>query len=470
MEVLAVSERPVIMFINSGDATYLAMVERRGSAYFGSNTKGNAMSRSSLNGTFLHGFARALLILSLLCPLSYAAGDEPVEKLEANYRLPGVGFIRYSWEEIDGTPEVVKIFYSGSPEWIAEQEHPRTHWHEFSHLKTVKFHIADLSRDLMAYVATLDSVTEVIISESRFTDKDTLSPLKEMSWLEHFWIFHSEHDGLGDEVFEFLDGTPNLRSLEIWSYFPLVTDETLLRVSGLERLQVLDILECYEFSDEAVSQIGRLKNLESLRVEFTQSNVVALLKGLQGHEHLSQLRLDLSYCGDERRLDDADIAMIAGITSLESLTLVDADAGSLAPLGDLRNLTRLRLLMVTLQDDTGNFEWLANLPRLESLSLSVVGEHGDTDNFEWLAYLPKLEFLSLSFADEDTFSLSLRPLRGHERLQVLRVPNVVLDEEDIGVLESMPALRVLQVGNRRNSRWHRAAEQRLPDLEIRTSN
>lgn len=376
---------------------------------------------------------RFLLILPLAFSAAPAVGEGPVGEPGEWVTVPGNPFLDYQWRDDGAGPEVVAIRYAGKPEWLVEQEHPRSHWHELPSLEMISFDRTSVTREQMEYVAQLEAVEYLEFVECVY-EGNTFAPLERMRWLRSLEIDFFMHSQLAEpdaEFFEFLEGLVRLENLNLHRVGGVPIDEQTFRtITELEKLEGLS-LRLQEMDAETLGRIGKLSQLDFLYV-LGLDDPSPLLQGLRDHPRLTTLTFNA------RTLDDDDVASLASLKSLKYLSISGTSIASLAPFDRLTNLRELTLSVGKYEAGPDGFGWLGKAPQLEALR--VWGSAGE--------------------------QVPLEVLRGHEGIRELVVPNISLGEDAIDVLESMPSLEELRVDVQPTSSWYHAVKRRLPDLEI----
>jgi hypothetical protein len=392
----------------------------------------------------MHSFMCHLCVMvSLLAPLSVTAGQEANTELESHYAVPGGGTLAYFWHGRKVGAEIASIRYSGPPEWIVNQKDPRSHWHKIPTLKEVELHMTTtVTSEEMAYIASLKTVSSLRISETVFRGH-ALAPLERMTSLKSLSLDFGSHlsrlesrthdltpyEYPRGDFFKFLD---KLESLEALVLRPECDEQTYGRICGLKNLKWLTLGEISKISDNNAGAISNLSGLEYMSFQRLEDPTL-FLNGLRDHPSLRELWIDGT------TLDTMDVECIASIKKLKKLHARGGRIGSLSALGANTNLTMLRLYFEEVEASDG-CRFLASLQNLEELVLSGIG----------------------------TGRLSLESLRGHKKLKEIGI-DTVLRDEDIAILESMPELKVLAVGNAVNSEWYNTAKSRLPTVTIKAA-
>ena len=379
-----------------------------------------------------------VVVAVAVTPRSIAIGQEADVEVERYFKVPGGGTLSYSLQDGKAGPEVVSLLYSGPPEWVVNQQDPRSHWHKIPTLKAIDLHMATaVTPEEMAYIASLKQVSTLRVSETVFRGR-ALAPLERMTWLKsldldlgsHLYLleFKADHPEYprGD-FFKFLDKLTALEDLSLW---PECDEQTYVRICGLKNLKWLTLGEFGTIGDKNAAMIANLPRLEQVRLPSLE-DPTPFLKGLSNHRHLRELWFGAS------TLDTSDVELIASMKKLEILRLRGKRIGSLSSLSALTRLTTLHL----------HFD-----------------EVGASDGCRFLASLPNLEEVVLSGVGARDFSLT--HLRGHKHLQGLGI-NATLRDDDIAILESIPKLKLLGISNPVGSEWLDAARSRLPGVTIK---
>jgi hypothetical protein len=379
-----------------------------------------------------------VVVAIAVTPRSAAIGEEAEVEVERYIKVPGGGTLSYSLEDGKDGPQVVSLLYSGPPEWVVNQQDPRSHWHKIPTLKEVDLHMATtVSPEEMAYIASLKQVSALSVSETVFRGR-ALAPLERMTWLKslhldlgsHLYLleFKADHPEYprGD-FFKFLDKLSALEALSLW---PECDEQTYVRICGLKNLKWLTLGEFGTISDKNAAMIANLSRLEQVHLPSLE-DPTPFLKGLGYHRHLRDLSFGAS------TLDTSDVELMASMNKLETLRLRGKQIGSLSPMSALNRLTTLHLHFDEV-DAADGCRFLANLPNLEEVVLSGIG----------------------------TGDFALAHLRGHKNLQGLGI-NTPLGDDDIAILESMPKLKILGISNPVGSEWLEAARRRLSGVTIK---
>lgn len=240
----------------------------------------------------------------------------------------------------------------------------------------------------------------------------------------------------GNDVRLLVEGTPALRDLSPLAVLrPDDLDELAIFCWGSPQLQAEGTI---------FTHLSHLTGLKALSVEPTQVTPrgLSLLKGLRALRHLS-IRCPPSQASlpPTPQFDEACLAQLAKLSTLESLCLADADISDqgVGYLAELSNLSELELWSPRL-DGPG----LAQLQRLPSLrSLRLAGS-GLTENclppLAGLRALRKLNIGDLEITDAGVAHLSTLT-----RLEELSVVGGGLTARGISMLKPLQALKELEV-------------------------
>lgn len=360
--------------------------------------------------------------------------DEPYFEI-----VPGGTRLIYGWRDSKSGREVSCIDYAGPAEWLVSQKHPRSHWHKFPSLESIRIGGTDLTPEEVSYIASLKSVRDLDLSGDGLVFLGgTLAPLEKMTWLTALRLNFNSHLDLLErttstdkqyprgDFFRFLEKLQELESIDIW---PHCDESTFVRICGLKKLKHLMLGDIGEFSDQNAELLSHLSQLEFARFGVLKKPT-PFLRGLRAHPQLESLHFRANV------LSAADVELISSVTRIRELSVFGKQIGSLSAIQSLVNLQDLRLHFDEV-DKSNGCRFLADLPKLESLMLQGVAS---TD-------------------------FTLEHLRGHKNLKELGV-SAVLSKADIDVLASLPALKSLYVGNVHHSPWHLASKHRLPGVKI----
>jgi internalin A len=220
-------------------------------------------------------------------------------------------------------------------------------------------------------------------------------------------------------------------------------------------LSVFDNFENSAGIDDALMvQIGRLRGLQSLRLDSLVTNAgLAHLRNLSDLRVLTFVappgtRLGPANLGGLSRLQELtlifreceiDLAFLRGLTSLKSLMISGGRSNSHTDLAPLQALTHLEVLEIGIPTDSD----LALLDGLSSLkTLSFTGMEVTNAGLKHLGRLRDLKTLYIG-APRVTDLEALRPL---SRLETLCLIGVPISDAGLAPIESFRALKSLSLG------------------------
>lgn len=265
------------------------------------------------------------------------------------------------------------------------------------------------------YCQHIAGASATVYSDDQWTE-DVLNRLKELSDLR---LFYLEGDRLSPAATETLNAMRQLRILSVsqWDVSPWDADNPASQacLAAIARMGRLEELRLENVSGEALADLGNLRQLRALHLEFAQSedggeprNHTPLLACLPIFPRLETLTFDGPY------LCDDDLRRLTSQSGLESLRIaaeiIDADLAELCELDVLEELT----IAAPLQTD--DILALRGLKRLRALHIR------DTEG-DWL-WNP--EFFEADFDAERAETLSKAYRHALSALRRAR-PGIVID-------------------------------------------
>ncbi|MDR2345876.1 MAG: hypothetical protein LBE18_07390, partial [Planctomycetaceae bacterium] len=170
----------------------------------------------------------------------------------------------------------------------------------------------------------------------------------------------SNFRGLNDEIFSKIVGLSKLKSLTISN--SIITNASAAVIAkSFPSLRTLDLSRNAALTDDALSYIGKLKELESLIINYCTFSEF----GLMQIERLPKLRaLDIR---GNVNIGTSGLGIVAGITPLRSLKHASnvVDDSAIAELKAAKNLDTFDMYDFAITDAAG--EELKNFPKLSNL-------------------------------------------------------------------------------------------------------
>ncbi len=374
---------------------------------------------------------RLILALSVFVLLSEALGQQRSDERD-RFAVPGGGMLVTSTHN-DGATETTSVRYSGSSDWLVEQQHAKSRWRELTSLTIVEIRQTTVTRSMIEFLTSLKSVKDLEITECLY-NRDALGPLEKMAWLETLSLEFSSHESsdspekaeVDGEFFQFLNSLKSLKHLTVLGE---IDEQTFGRICSLKQMEWLS-LTC-RTSEASGVIVGRLPNLSSLQLAMVE-HPVSMLHGLRSHSRLRYLKFETV------ALDRRSFECMAKMESLESLVIYGYSADSISALNGMQKLRTL-YLNFNVYRDSGGFAFVQSMPSLEKLTLE--GMIRSDCSFDGLKGHPKLAYLHL------------------------RCP---MDAEDVAILKSLPNLRTVVVANSKDSAWFNAAKRQLPNVTVRS--
>jgi uncharacterized protein (TIGR02996 family) len=221
----------------------------------------------------------------------------------------------------------------------------------------------------LLHLATLPGLSTLAIGDSQDEGAglavEALGHLEAYPALRHFRLYGND---FGPEALDYIG---RLERLEILAFGHLsIRDEDLRRLAPLVHLKLLDIGRT-EITEASLVHLAHMEKLETLHLHEMRLGDVGLA-AIGRLKNLERLKVRDDF--NNRKLTDAGVAQIAGMTRLEALEFegTDLSDAALEHLAGLLSLERLKL--------DGNrrivgpgLVHLAALPHLKDLYLRVTG-------------------------------------------------------------------------------------------------
>jgi hypothetical protein len=354
--------------------------------------------------------------------------------------------------ESDANGDVRAIHYTGDSAWLLDRKDERANWQRHGKLSRITLTHNYVDRRMIEYITTLGGVVDLEISGAEvMIERNALEPLRKMRRMKRLHI-----DDNAERDFRSWEFVAHLEFLEtLVVYGPSVNNIDL----SLDSLRSLKHLSLSSINESTAKRLAVLRDLETVdcgRVDSitTVLEAVVSCKKIKGISAYS------------RHIAKSDLELLTKVPLLVNLNLSGKSVESLLPIANLGQLKYLSVNFAELPRPDQVVAW-DRLKRLEYLSLRS-REFPNSEKWEFLSSMPLLEELELT--SSITKQYSINALKGHAKLKVLRLGAFDLSDEDIDVLESLPSLELLEIGNDRNSSWYTKVRARLPKLHIRHSS
>jgi hypothetical protein len=259
--------------------------------------------------------------------------------------------------------------------------------------------------------------------------------------------FSTEGSKGGDQVIRHLAALPNLESITGISYLSAEGMKTLARFRNLKCLHVTlkDRRQGY-YGPTGLSHLAGLGSLEELSISSGDALSEADLGCLESLGRLKELRVW------SKHLTDRNLASIGKLKQLESLTVFSSVTRSV--LNQLNGLSRLHHLQVVARPRRNAAKTdpadelmldLSGLKKMKDMNLS--GLQLQDSDLAFLEHLPLLENLSIQPIQPDALTGAfLRHLRELPELNRLHVSGLSgCTGEDLAHLNGLPKLRSLRL-------------------------
>jgi len=277
----------------------------------------------------------------------------------------------------------------------------------------------------LATIAKIVSLRRLVLHSTKVTDAG-LPQLATLKRLDSLDISSTQTSGIGLAALQKL---PFFMHLAVAATH--VDAPGLTAIGKLTKLRSLSLVKCGKVSDESLSALANLTNLQEIWIGQTEVTGVGLTK-------LGKLPLSSIHAG-QSKFNDQGMAQLAKCLKLRSLAL-DSTQVTDAGLIHLKNLKSLRVI-------------------------SLAGNKINGSGLSHLGSLSKLEMLQL--ANTQTSDASLGTLRSVS-IQVLGLAGTPVSNQSVAALIQLKKLRLVEL---QGSQVDDAGKQKLktarPKLQIR---
>lgn len=365
----------------------------------------------------------------------------------------------------------------------------------FDHLEQLTVDGTRITDSALRILADLTGLKLLGISDLEVSD-ETVAQLKDLSELELLHLGHS--DRFTDAGLKHLTHFKKLTNLNIRNTG--VTDAGLGLLAELKQLTSLDLGET-EVSDVGLKELAQLTKLTSLqlhRTKVTAAGVAQLHKSLPDCRILYGTREkqiivassaldrraaewvlsvggtvqvlalpDLNLSGNARtiksgedlptepfrvitvdldnnkKIDDAGLANLAGLSRITSLNLRNTDVSD----AGVRHLEPLSSMQTLVLDNTPvSDEGIQHLKRMHKLEILYLhGTQITDEGVETLSQLPALQLLNVG--DTQVTGAGLAMLKQLKQLRGLILPGANVADADLSILETFTELKILNVAD-----------------------
>jgi len=309
-----------------------------------------------------------------------------------------------------------------------------------------------------------------------------LAELAKLPRLERL-CFVQSRSPLFDRHIKYLEGLTHLKGLTLWGTCDQLTDASLASIGKLKNLEGLHFIRTMpRFTPEGVAHLKGLKNLKKVDFAQTWFSTEGSKGGDQVIRHLAALPnlesiTGISYLSAEgmktlasfRNLKCLHVALkdrrqgyygptglshLAGLGSLEELSISSGDALSEADLACLEPLGRLKKLIVGSRHLTDRgLASISKLDQLESLSFSVLVGAGvskiSKSGLNQLSGLTNLRLLKVvtlaNAAKTDPADELMLDLSGLKKMKNMNLSGLSLQDSDLAFLKHLPLLENLMI-------------------------
>jgi len=304
-----------------------------------------------------------------------------------------------------------------------------------------------------------------------------LAELAKLPRLERL-CFVQSRSPLFDRHIKYLEGLTHLKGLTLWGTCDQLTDASLASIGKLKNLEGLHFIRTMpRFTPEGVAHLKGLKNLKKVDFAQTWFSTEGSKGGDQVIRHLAALPnlesiTGISYLSAEgmktlasfRNLKCLHVALkdrrqgyygptglshLAGLGSLEELSISSGDALSEADLACLEPLGRLKELHVWIKHLTDrNLASIGKLKQLESLTVFSSVTRSALNQLNGLSRLHHLQVVARprrNAAKTDPADELMLDLSGLKKMKDMNLSGLQLQDSDLAFLEHLPLLENLSI-------------------------
>ena len=353
-----------------------------------------------------------------------------VMSTEGNSADPKFSVERFVHQSTDSNGEV-SILYTGEAEWLVEQKEAAVRFKEIPRLSRLVLMHHNVTKEELEYVSSVKSIT--VLQFGSLPDEIEITPgalssLGDMTSLKELEIT-DEH--LLAEDLAFLEKLENIQTLTLDSDLVDQHIKVIYRQQSLRHLSLRGA-----FTDASVPMILKLPKLESLSLssqELTSRSIVAIGQ--------NQTITNLSVGVGHREHYDPELFL---------------------PLTQMHQLERLEFGGAWLPADA--IRSISSLDHLRHLDIPIAKD--GWPGLDVLKDLKKLDSLDLQGHGAISGEM-LRGAAGQPSLTRILVTSIK-DQAAIDILKTLPNLKELITGNRRDSEIAKYAREQLHGVEIAT--
>ena len=238
----------------------------------------------------------------------------------------------------------------------------------------------------LAKIVGCQSLTYLRVEDTKITDAG-LVHLAKLPQLETLWI--GENEGVTDEGLKAIGRLVNLTVLDLMS--TKISREGLAQLSGLKKLKTL-LLDRNDIEEADLAYLAPLESLEELRLYYIKGRITDV-----GAEHLARLK-SLRTITASTDMTDKGVALLATLPHLEQL-LLDGQGvtdGCASDIAKMNSLKKLWFQDCPITD--AMLQQIAALPNLEDLTIHHTRVTGE--GFTPLRDAAKLRKLWIHFGEQ----------------------------------------------------------------------
>lgn len=327
---------------------------------------------------------------------------------------------------------------------LTQLEHFQAHWMEritdngVAYLKDMPFlksvdiwhaKVTDRAMSDLNQIQTLESLTVGGLTNEGLKNISTLQKMK------HLRIQSRQGFEFNDESLDYISRIKSLESLSIKGDF---SDHGMKCIAANLNLKILHISEAEKLTNKGMSELCTIKSLENLQIRGTRQLSTSGLNSLNNLNNMKDLSVHYL-----RR--DSSIIDISGLSNLESLTI--------ALSYEVNDQSKI---YESFRNE--DFLCLANLKRLKSLQL--IGTGIDDTGMKYLSMIQNLGYLNITnFGRTQITDEGIRYITNMNKLYRLRIKSGILTDKALEYIKEIPSLYWLELTS--NTTFSRNAVRRF---------
>ena len=286
-----------------------------------------------------------------------------------------------------------------------------------------------ITDEAFKHIAKLKKLEALSIAKADCT-KDGVALIRDLTQLKSLSLYNKSLDS---KITESLKNLTNLEELS-GDFLRVLDDDGLINLGGMTKMRTLSFGSSKaKFTDKGLASIGKMTDLERLRVEGKQITD----KGVASLSALTKLK-ELTLYGTNG-ITDKGVAHLGSLKSLEDLQILYGNSRIDGPgLESLKSLKSLKSFSCRRLGNKG-MKYIGKIKQLEELSLSECRDIDD-EGMASIADLTNLKELSISYTSVS--DKGLVHLRGLKKLETLYTDRSKVTEKGRKELKShLPELK-----------------------------